>query len=304
MAERQHTIAKSVSISGIGLHTGQVGTLTFHPALPNSGIKFRRIDVEGCPIVEARVENVVDTSRGTTIAKDNVKVYTIEHIMAALRGLNVDNVLIDIDCEEPPILDGSSKSVISVLKESGVVEQDFDRKFLKINKKIVYTHPKVGCKLIVEPAGNFSVDVKVDYNSQVLNVQEAHLNDISEFESEFAPCRTFVFFQELEMLLNYNLIKGGDLSNAIVFVEKQVSEDDLRRVASLFHKEMVSVHEGGILNNATLRFENEPARHKLLDLLGDMTLLGMPIIGKVTAYKPGHFANTEFVKKIVKEMNL
>lgn len=304
MAERQHTIAKSVSISGTGLHTGQVGTLTFHPALPNYGIKFRRIDVEGCPIVEARVENVVDTSRGTTIAKDNVKVYTIEHIMAALRGLNVDNVLIDIDCEEPPILDGSSKTVISVLKESGIVEQDFDRKFLKINKKIVYTHPKVGCKLIVEPADNFSVDVKVDYNSQVLNVQEAHLNDISEFESEFAPCRTFVFFQELEMLLNYNLIKGGDLSNAIVFVEKQVSEDDLRRVASLFHKEMVSVHEGGILNNATLRFENEPARHKLLDLLGDMTLLGMPIIGKVTAYKPGHFANTEFVKKIVKEMNL
>lgn len=304
MAERQHTIAKSVSISGTGLHTGQVGTLTFHPALPNSGIIFRRIDVEGCPIVEARVENVVDTSRGTTIAKDNVKVYTIEHIMAALRGLNVDNVLIDIDCEEPPILDGSSKSVISVLKESGVVEQDADRKFLKINKKIVYTHPKVGCKLIVEPADNFSVDVKVDYNSQVLNVQEAHLNDISEFESEFAPCRTFVFFQELEMLLNYNLIKGGDLSNAIVFVEKQVSEDDLRRVASLFHKEMVSVHEGGILNNATLRFENEPARHKLLDLLGDMTLLGMPVIGKVTAYKPGHFANTEFVKRIVKEMNL
>lgn len=304
MAERQHTIAKSVSISGTGLHTGQVGTLTFHPALPNSGIKFRRIDVEGCPIVDARVENVVDTSRGTTIAKDNVKVYTIEHIMAALRGLNVDNVLIDIDCEEPPILDGSSKIVISVLKESGIVEQDFDRKFLKINKKIVYTHPKVGCKLIVEPADNFSVDVKVDYNSQVLNVQEAHLNDISEFESEFAPCRTFVFFQELEMLLNYNLIKGGDLSNAIVFVEKQVSEDDLRRVASLFHKEMVSVHEGGILNNATLRFENEPARHKLLDLLGDMTLLGMPVIGKVTAYKPGHFANTEFVKRIVKEMNL
>ncbi|MCQ2316771.1 MAG: UDP-3-O-acyl-N-acetylglucosamine deacetylase [Bacteroidales bacterium] len=304
MAERQHTIAKSVSISGTGLHTGQVGTLTFHPALPNSGIKFRRIDVEGCPIVEARVENVVDTSRGTTIAKDNVKVYTIEHIMAALRGLNIDNVLIDINCEEPPILDGSSKTVISVLKESGIVEQDFDRKFLKINKKIVYTHPKVGCKLIVEPADKFSVDVKVDYNSQVLNVQEAHLNDISEFESEFAPCRTFVFFQELEMLLNYNLIKGGDLSNAIVFVEKQVSEDDLRRVASLFHKEMVSVHEGGILNNATLRFENEPARHKLLDLLGDMTLLGMPIIGKVTAYKPGHFANTEFVKRIVKEMNL
>lgn len=304
MVEKQHTIAKSLSISGTGLHTGQNGTLTFHPAEPNHGIKFRRIDIEGQPVVEALVKNVVDTSRGTTIAQNGVKVYTIEHIMAALRGLNVDNVLIDINCEEPPILDGSSKIVMNVLKEAGVVEQNAERKYLKINKKIVYTHPKVGCKIAVEPADEFSVDVKVDYNSQVLNVQEAHLHDISEFENDFAPCRTFVFFQELEMLLNYNLIKGGDLSNAIVFVEKQVTEDDLKRVASLFHKDMVSVHEGGILNNATLRFENEPARHKLLDLIGDMTLLGMPIKGKVTAYKPGHFANTEFVKLIVKDMHL
>jgi len=304
MIEKQHTIGNSVSISGIGLHTGQRGTLTFHPAEPNHGIKFRRIDIEGQPVVEALVKNVVDTSRGTTIAHNGVKVYTIEHIMAALRGSNIDNVLVDINCEEPPILDGSSKTVMTALKEAGTVEQDVERKYLKINKEIVYTHPKIGCKIAVEPADDFSVDVKVDYNSQVLNVQEAHLHNISEFGEDFAPCRTFVFFQELEMLLNYNLIKGGDLSNAIVFVEKQVTEDDLRRVASLFHKEMVSVHEGGILNNATLRFENEPARHKLLDLIGDMTLLGMPIKGKVTAYKPGHFANTEFVKQIVKEMGL
>lgn len=304
MVEKQHTIAKSVSISGTGLHTGQQGTLTFHPAEANHGIKFRRVDVEGQPIVEARVENVVDTSRGTTIAQNGVKVYTVEHIMASLRGMNIDNVLIDINCEEPPIQDGSSNTMIKVLKEAGIEEQDAERKSLKINNKIVYTHPRVGCEIVVEPADKFSVDVKVDYKSQVLNVQEAHMNDISEFEKEFAPCRTFVFFQELEMLLNNNLIKGGDLSNAIVFVEKYVSEDDLKRVAKLFHKETVGVHEGGILNNTTLYFENEPARHKLLDLVGDLTLIGMPIIGKVTAYKPGHFANTEFVKQIVKDMNL
>lgn len=303
MVGKQHTIAKSVSISGTGLHTGQHGTLTFHPADADCGIKFRRIDVNGQPIVDARVENVVDTSRGTTIAKNGVKVYTVEHIMASLRGLNIDNVLIDINCEEPPIQDGSSSTMIKVLKEAGVVEQDAERKYLKINKKIVYTHPRVGCEMIVEPADKFSIDVKVDYMSQVLNVQEAHMNDIGEFEKEFAPCRTFVFFQELEALLNNNLIKGGDLSNAIVFVEKYVSEEDLKRVAKLFHKETVGVHEGGILNNTTLYFENEPARHKLLDLVGDLTLIGMPIIGKVTAYKPGHFANTEFVKQIIKDMS-
>ena len=302
MVGKQHTIAKSVSISGTGLHTGQRGTLTFHPADANHGIKFRRIDVDGQPVVDARVENVVDTSRGTTIAQNGVKVYTVEHIMASLRGLEIDNVLIDINCEEPPIQDGSSSTMIKALKEAGVVEQNAERKYLKINKKIVYTHPRVGCEMIVEPADKFSVDVKVDYMSQVLNVQEAHMNDIGEFEKEFAPCRTFVFFQELEALLNNNLIKGGDLSNAIVFVEKYVSEEDLKRVAKLFHKETVGVHEGGILNNTTLYFENEPARHKLLDLVGDLTLVGMPIIGKVTAYKPGHFANTEFVKLIIKDM--
>lgn len=300
--EKQHTIRESVSISGTGLHTGQQGTLTFHPADINHGIKFRRIDVEGQPIVEARIANVVDTSRGTTIAQNGVKVYTVEHIMASLRGFGIDNVLIDLNCEEPPILDGSAKMMMEALKKAGIVEQNAERKCLKINKKIVYTHPKVGCELVVEPADKFSIDVKVDYKSGVLNVQEAHLHDISEFENEFAQCRTFVFFQELEMLLNNNLIKGGDLSNAIVFIEKQVSEADLKRVAKLFHKESVAVHEGGILNNVTLYYDNEPARHKLLDIIGDLTLIGMPIIGKVTAYKPGHFANTEFVKTIVKEM--
>lgn len=302
--EKQHTIGKSVSISGTGLHTGQNGTLTFHPAGINHGIKFRRVDLFGQPIVEALVKNVVDTSRGTTIAQNGVKVYTVEHIMAALRASEIDNVLIDLNCEEPPILDGSAKIMMAALKEAGLVEQDAERRCLKVTRKITYTHPKVGCELTIEPADKFSVDVKVDYKSGVLNVQEAHMHDISEFETEFAPCRTFVFFQELEMLLAHNLIRGGDLSNAIVFIEKQVSEEDLKRVAGLFHKESVAVHEGGILNNVTLYFDNEPARHKLLDIVGDLTLLGMPVIGKVTAYKPGHFANTEFVKQIVKAMKV
>lgn len=302
MVEKQQTIKKDISISGIGLHTGQSGTLTFHPAEPNHGIKFRRVDLKNQPIVEAKVENVVDTFRGTTIAKNGVIIYTIEHILASLRGAGVDNILIDIDCEEPPIQDGSAKTIIEVLKKAGIIEQNADRKYLKINKKILYYHPKIGCELSIEPADDFTIDVKVEYESQVLNVQEAHLYDMKDFEKEIAPCRTFVFFQELEMLLNSNIIKGGDLSNAIVFVEKFVSEEELKRIAKLFNKESVGIHEGGILNNTTLYFENEPARHKLLDLIGDLALLDKPILGHVKAYKPGHFANTEFVKEIFKQL--
>ena len=301
--EKQHTIAKSVSLSGTGLHTGQSGILTFRPANPNHGIKFRRVDLYGKPLVNACVENVVDTSRGTTIAQNGVKIYTVEHILASLRGSGIDNVVIDLDVEEPPILDGSAKIMMDALKSVGIVEQEAERRYLKINKKITYHHPKVGCILSIEPDDHFSIDVKVEYNSSVLNVQEAHLHNLDEFENEFAPCRTFVFFQELEMLLSHNLIKGGDLSNAIVFVEKEVTEDELRHVAKLFNREMINVHEGGILNNASLYFENEPARHKLLDIVGDLTLLGTPILGHVTAYKPGHFANTEFVKEIKKRIS-
>lgn len=302
MIERQRTIKKDVSLSGTGLHTGQKGTLTFHPAEVNHGIKFRRIDLEDYPIVEARVENVVDTSRGTTIAQNGVRVYTVEHILASLRGAGVDNVLIDINCEEPPIQDGSAKSMIAAIKEAGIIEQDLERKYLRVKNKVTYYHPKIGCELSIEPADDFKVEVKVDYNSQVLKPQMAALNSMDDFEKEIAPCRTFVFFQELEMLLHHNLIKGGDLSNAIVFVENYVSAEELNHVARLFNMESVGVHEGGILNNTVLRFDNEPARHKLLDLIGDMTLLGKPILGHVKAYKPGHLANTEFVKMIIENL--
>ena len=302
MTERQKTIRQDVSISGTGLHTGQKGTLTFHPAEVNHGIKFRRIDLEGAPIVDAKVENVVDTSRGTTIAHNGVRVYTVEHILASLRGAGVDNVMIDIDCEEPPIQDGSAKNMIEALKSAGIVEQDAEREYLHLKKTVTYFHPKIGCEIVIEPADDFRMEVSVDYNSKVLKPQTAILNSMSDFEKEIAPCRTFVFFQELEMLLKHNLIKGGDLSTAIVFVENFVGEEELQRVAKLFNMESVGVHEGGILNNTTLHFENEPARHKLLDLIGDMALLGKPILGHVKAFKPGHLANTEFAKLILENL--
>ena len=302
MTERQKTIKQDVSISGTGLHTGQKGTLTFHPAEVNHGIKFRRIDLEGAPIVDAKVENVVDTSRGTTIAHNGVRVYTVEHILASLRGAGVDNVMIDIDCEEPPIQDGSAKNMIEALKSAGIVEQDAEREYLHLKKTVTYFHPKIGCEIVIEPADDFRMEVSVDYNSKVLKPQTAVLNSMSDFEKEIAPCRTFVFFQELEMLLKHNLIKGGDLSTAIVFVENFVGEEELQRVAKLFNMESVGVHEGGILNNTTLHFENEPARHKLLDLIGDMALLGKPILGHVKAFKPGHLANTEFAKLVLENL--
>ena len=299
---KQQTIKQDVSLSGTGLHTGQKGTLTFRPAEVNHGIKFRRIDVEGFPIVEAKVENVVDTSRGTTIAQNGVRVYTVEHILASLRGAGVDNVLIDIDCEEPPIQDGSSRYMIEALKSAGIMEQDAEREYLKVNKEVTYFNAKIGCEINIKPADDFRMEVSVDYNSQVLKPQTAVLEDMADFEKEIAPCRTFVFFQELEMLLKHNLIKGGDLSTAIVFVENFVGEEELQRVAKLFNMESVGIHQGGILNNTTLHFENEPARHKLLDLIGDMALLGKPILGHVKAFKPGHLANTEFVKLVLENL--
>ncbi len=302
MTEKQKTIKQSVSLSGTGLHTGQRGTLTFHPAEANHGIKFRRIDVEGKPIVEAKVENVVDTSRGTTIAQNGVRVYTVEHILASLRGAGVDNVLIDINCEEPPIQDGSARYMLEALKSAGIVEQDAERKYLRVKKTVTYFHPKIGCEINIKPANDFRMEVSVDYNSQVLKPQTAVLRSMNDFEKEIAPCRTFVFFQELEMLLKHNLIKGGDLSTAIVFVEDVVPAGELKRIAKLFNMESVGIHQGGILNNTSLHFENEPARHKLLDLIGDMALLGKPILGHVKAFKPGHLANTEFVKMVIENL--
>lgn len=296
--EKQCTLKNKVSVKGAGLHTRQCGTLTFNPAPINSGIRFRRIDLESQPIIEADVDNVIDTARGTTLGKGGVKIYTVEHVLASLRGMGVDNVLIDIDVEEMPIMDGSARYFVEAIHKAGIVEQNATRNYLEIKEPISYKNEVLGIELLIEPCDKFEVDVKVKYNTRVLDEQQASLRDIKDFEKEIAPCRTFVFLHELETLISRNLIKGGDLTNAIVFVNRKVSDEELDRIATFFRKPKVVVKECGILNNVELYFENEPARHKLLDLIGDLSLVGRPIKGKVTAVKPGHFSNTSFARKI------
>ena len=298
MTEKQCTLKNKVSVSGAGLHTRQCGTLTFNPAPVNSGIRFRRIDLDNQPIIEADADNVIDTARGTTLGKGGVKIYTVEHVLAALRGMGVDNVMIDVDVEETPIMDGSSKYFVEAIRKAGILELDAPRNYLVITEPISFKNEVLGIELNVEPCDHFEIDVKVKYNTRVLDEQHASLHDLKDFENEIAPCRTFVFLHELELLLSRNLIKGGDLTNAIVFVNKNVSSEELDHIAAFFKKPKVTVKEGGILNNVELYFDNEPARHKLLDVIGDLTLVGRPILGKVTAVKPGHFSNTSFARKI------
>jgi UDP-3-O-[3-hydroxymyristoyl] N-acetylglucosamine deacetylase/3-hydroxyacyl-[acyl-carrier-protein] dehydratase len=298
MTEKQCTLKNKVSVSGAGLHTRQCGTLTFNPAPVNSGIRFRRIDLDNQPIIEADADNVIDTARGTTLGKGGVKIYTVEHVLAALRGMGVDNVMIDVDVEETPIMDGSSKYFVEAIRKAGILELDAPRNYLVVTEPISFKNEVLGIELNVEPCDHFEIDVKVKYNTRVLDEQHASLHDLKDFENEIAPCRTFVFLHELELLLSRNLIKGGDLTNAIVFVNKNVSSEELDHIAAFFKKPKVTVKEGGILNNVELYFDNEPARHKLLDVIGDLTLVGRPILGKVTAVKPGHFSNTSFARKI------
>ena len=299
--EQQHSIKNKVSISGIGLHTGNEVTLTFKPAPVNHGICFKRIDLEGAPIIEADARYVTATDRGTTLNKNGVKLQTIEHILAACAGLKIDNLLIELNGEEPPILDGSSIEFIQCLKKAMPQAQNAIRKYFVIEKEINYEDPETGIRIQALPADEFCVSVSIDYNSKVLGKQKAELNSITEFESEFADARTFCFLHELELLLEHGLIKGGDLSNAIVYVEKVVAEKELERLATLFKKERIGVCKDGHLNNLDLRYSNEAARHKLLDVVGDLMLIGTPIKGKIIAHKPGHGPNTTFAK-IMKEV--
>ncbi len=303
MSNKQKTIIKPVRVQGAGLHTGQNGTLTFKPAPPNHGIKFKRIDAKDQPVIEADINHVVSTDRGTTIAKNGTSIYTIEHVLAALTGLGIDNALLEIDMEEIPIKDGSSKYFIEALKEAGIREQDADKQYIRITEAIEYRVPEERILLKIEPADHFSIEVKIDFDTKVLGEQTALLEHIDDFESEISHCRTFVFLHELEFLLNNNLIKGGDLSNAIIFVNRKVSQKELNRLATLFNQPRVEVKKEGILNNLDLYYDNEPARHKLLDVIGDLALLGKPIKGKITAVKPGHLSNTEFAKLIYKRVN-
>ena len=299
MSQKQKTVQKAVSLKGKGLHTGYDVEITFRPAPVNHGFKFKRVDLEGHPTISASVDNVADTSRGTTLVENGVEIHTIEHVLASLVGLELDNILMEFDGPEAPIMDGSAKLYVEALKKAGIEEQDAEKNYYVIKERIVYRDEKNDIEIVAYPDDQFSVDVMVDYNSKVLGHQYASYHPSHDFEKEIASSRTFVFFHELETLLKHNLIKGGDLQNAIVIMENEVSQKELDRMADLFNKPHVKVKEG-ILNNIDLRFSNEPARHKLLDVLGDLSLIGQPVLGKIVASRPGHYSNTQFAK-IIKE---
>ncbi len=302
MSEKQHTIKSPVSISGIGLHTGNEVTITFKPAPENYGYKFRRTDLTAETWVDADVDHVVDTSRGTSIEQDGVRIDTVEHVLAALAGLRIDNCSIELNKSETPILDGSSRLYVEALLSAGIVEQKALRQYHEITSNITYVNAEKKVELIVIPSKEFRVSVMIDFESKVLQSQNATLQNLDQFEQDFASCRTFVFLHELEYLVNNNLIKGGDLSNAIVFVDRDMSRAELDHLAHLFNKPRIEVQNAGMLNNLELQFPNEPARHKLLDLIGDLALIGMPIKGHVIATRPGHYSNVQFAKLIKKQL--
>ncbi len=299
---KQQTIKKSVTLSGVGLHTGIVTNMTFLPAKPNHGIKFQRIDLPGSPIIDADCDNVVDVSRGTTIEQSGARVSTIEHTLAALTGLEIDNVLIQLDGPEAPIMDGSSIQFVNVLNEAGKEEQNALRDFFEVQDGIFYREVDRNVEIAALPLDDYRVTVMIDYNSPVLGSQHASITNIRQFEKEIASCRTFCFLHELEMLYKNNLIKGGDLNNAIVIVDRVVQEHELDNIAEMLGKPKVEVKKEGILNNIELRYNNEPARHKLLDIIGDLTLAGRPLKAQILAARPGHAANVAFAKKLKKAM--
>jgi len=298
MAEKQKTIAKPASLTGVGLHTGANVTITFKPAPVNHGYVFQRVDLEGKPLVPALVENVVDTSRSTVIEYHGARIGTVEHVLSAAYGMGIDNLLIEINAAETPILDGSAKPYVEAFEEVGIVEQEANKEFFVVTNNISYSDDENGIELMTFPDEDFSVNVMIDYNSSVLGNQYASLASLKEYKNEIASCKTFVFLRELEFLLKNNLIKGGSLDNAIVIIEKETTQEELDHLADLFGKPRVKVKNRGILNDKDLIFSNEPARHKLLDLLGDLALVGVPIKGKILATRPGHASNVEFAKKI------
>ncbi len=296
MSEKQKTLKEAVTVSGAGLHTGKEVNLTFRPAPENHGFKFRRIDLPNQPVIDADADLVTDTSRGTTIEHKGVKVSTIEHALAALTGMDLDNVLIDLDAPETPILDGSSKLYVEAIMKAGVVEQNAERQYFTITEVIRHSDPDRKTELLILPDETYKVSVMIDYDTKVLGTQNAHLSHLNEFADEIGPCRTFVFLHELEYLIKNDLIKGGDLSNAIVFVNRLISQQELDNLAKFFNKPRVEVLEEGILNNLELYFNNEPARHKLLDVIGDLSLVGTRIKGHVIASRPGHVSNVQFAR--------
>ena len=296
--DKQHTISKSISISGTGLHTGVLVDMTLNPANPGFGYQFQRIDLPNQPIIKADCDLVTDTSRGTTLQVGDAKVSTVEHILAALVGLGIDNVLIKVNGPEIPIIDGSSAPFIEKIEKAGVLEQDAAKAWYSIDENIFHYDDEKRVEMVALPALDYQITTLIDFNSPVLGTQHAALKTIKDFKTEIAPCRTFCFLHELEALLENDLIKGGDINNAIVVVDKPVSKQEIARLAKVFKKDNIEVKSEGYLNNLELRFPNEPARHKLLDVVGDLALIGYPIKARIIANRPGHSSNVEFAKKI------
>jgi UDP-3-O-[3-hydroxymyristoyl] N-acetylglucosamine deacetylase/3-hydroxyacyl-[acyl-carrier-protein] dehydratase len=296
--EYQRTIRKEVSLSGVGLHTGEPVTLTFKPAPVNTGRVFSRVDLEGAPQIEALVDYVTETARGTTIEKGAARVQTVEHVMAAVAGLEIDNLLIEVNHAETPIMDGSSRFFIEALKEAGIQEQSAEREYLELQAPVFFEDTEHKIEMVALPYPRFKVTSMINFETKVLGTQYAVLDKIQDFEKEISNCRTFVFLHELEHLLSNNLIRGGDLSNAIVFVNRKVTQEEFDKLSSLFNKPSISVDNEGILNNLELHFDNEPARHKLLDVVGDLALLGKPLKAHIIARRPGHAPNARLARLI------
>ncbi|HLX90247.1 MAG TPA: bifunctional UDP-3-O-[3-hydroxymyristoyl] N-acetylglucosamine deacetylase/3-hydroxyacyl-ACP dehydratase [Puia sp.] len=296
--DKQHTLASAVSISGTGLHTGINADMTLKPANPGFGFQFQRVDLPGQPVIKADCDLVTDTSRGTTLEDNGTKVSTVEHVLAALVGMGVDNCLIEINAPEMPIIDGSSQPFVEIIEESGVVEQDASKAWYSIDSNISHYDDVKRVEMVAMPSIEYKVTTLIDFNSPVLGTQHAGLKTMLDFKKEIAPCRTFCFLHELETLLDNNLIKGGDVNNAIVVVDKPVTEEEMVRLAKVFKRDKIEIKSEGYLNNLELRYPNEPARHKLLDVVGDLSLIGYPIKAHIIANRPGHSTNVDFAKKI------
>ncbi len=297
---RQQTIIKEITLKGIGLHTGKEVIMTFKPAPVNHGYAFIRVDLEGAPVIEAHAKYVVNTERGTNLEKNGVFINTSEHVLAAAVGLDIDNLIIEINASEPPIMDGSSKLFVEALENAGIVSQESEREIFVVKENITYKDEETGSEIVLMPSDGYKITTLVDFGTNILGTQNATLNKISDFKKEISEARTFSFLHDLEMLLDHNLIKGGDLNNAIVYVDQVISNETMEKLKKAFNKTEITVKSNGILDNLELHWPNEAARHKLLDVIGDLALAGMRIQGKVIATKPGHKVNTNFAKKLAK----
>jgi UDP-3-O-[3-hydroxymyristoyl] N-acetylglucosamine deacetylase/3-hydroxyacyl-[acyl-carrier-protein] dehydratase len=293
---KQSTIQNAVSVRGVGLHTGKTVTLTFKPAQANHGFRFQRIDLPDQPVIPADVKMVISTNRGTTLKSGEAQVSTVEHVLSALTGMGIDNVLLEIDGPEMPIMDGTSMPFVAAIQEAGTAELDAEREYFIVTEPISYKDEVTGTEILALPSDTFEATVMIDFASKVLGPQFAALSNLSDYVTEIAPCRTFVFVHELEKLLEMGLIKGGDMDNAIVIADRKMEQDELDALALKMGKPGIKVDAEGVLNTVKLHFQNEPARHKLLDVIGDLALIGKPIRGKIVATKPGHTANVEFAK--------